>query len=281
MIFVTLSENTIMNTLDQEIPEFIYKYGTWDNILFRKLITEQLAYFASPKIYGEESDIIHKIDRGILDDNNRFQYYKNHYKDLYPKCSQNDIIQMANNALKNHVLTEDILRKTEHYWQEIYYEVIGLFCAGLTPYEKNLWDNFGLKAKGRTIISGICIKIDQKQAFPEMFGTGKKTSYGSPVLFNPLLTQSDISANKHVEDWLFTLPAEFCNENEYRIVRLFSKGESREVGIPKESIKQVILNPKMGKEKIQEIKECVQFILPDTEIKQIKISNRGSKLVSI
>lgn len=43
-----------MNTLDQEAPEFIYKYGTWDDILFRKLITEQLAYFASPEVYGEK-----------------------------------------------------------------------------------------------------------------------------------------------------------------------------------------------------------------------------------
>lgn len=270
-----------MNTLDQETPEFIYKYGTWDDILFRKLLTEQLAYFASPKIYGKEKDIIHKIDRSILDDNNRFQYYKNHYKDAYPNCPEDDINQMANNALKNYVLTEDRIREIEQTWQEIYHEVIGVFCAGLTPYEKILWDNFGLKAKGRPIISGICIKIDQKQAFPGMFGTGKKTSHGSPVLFNPLLTQSDISANKYAIDWLFTLPAEFCDENEYRIVRLFSKKESREVGIPKESIKQVILNSKMGKEKIQEIKECVQFILPDTEIKQLKKRGLEYNLVSI
>lgn len=270
-----------MNTLDQEAPEFIYKYGTWDDILFRKLITEQLAYFASPEIYGKEKDIIHKIDRSILEKKIRFLYYRNHYRNLYPNCSEDEINRMANNALKNYVLTEDIIRETEQTWQEIYYKVIGVFCAGLTPYEKILWENFGTKAKEKNIISGICIKIDQEQAFPGVFGTGKKTSHGSPVLFNPIHTQSDISENKYIIDWLFTLPAEFCDENEYRIVQLFCKNRSREVPIPKESIKQIILNPKMGKEKIQEIKQCVQSILPDTEIKQLKKRGAEYKLVSI
>ena len=93
---------------------------------------------------------------------------------------------------------------------------------------------------------------------------------------NPLLIfQSDTEAIKYAREFLFTLPADFCEENEYRIIRLFTKNESREIPIPKESIKLIILHPKMGPTKIKEIKESVQSILPDTEIKQLK--KRGSE----
>ena len=273
---------SIMNTLDQEAPEYIYKYGTWDDILFRKLITEQVAYFASPQIYREEADIKHKIDRSILEEDNRLQFYSNHYKKLCPLCSEDEITRMAKNALKNNIITEDKLLEVEQRWQKIYNELIGVFCTGLTPYEKILWRDFGGKAKEMNIISGICIKIDREQAFPEVFGTGKKTNYGSPILFNPLLIyQSDTEAEKYASEFLFTLPADFCDENEYRIVRLLKNNKDREIPIPKESIKQIILNPKMGKEKMQEIKKCIQFILPDTEIKQLKRSNQTYKLVTI
>ena len=100
---------SIMNTLDQEAPEYIYKYGTWDDILFRRLITEQVAYFASPEIYGKEQDIIHKIDRCVLDENNRLQFYRDHYKKQYPDCSEDEICRMAKNALKNNIITKDKL----------------------------------------------------------------------------------------------------------------------------------------------------------------------------
>ncbi len=272
-----------MNTLDQEAPKFIYKYGTWDNALFRKLITEQVTYFASPEIYGKEKDIIHKINRSVLEENNRLQFYSNHYKNLYPLCSEDEITRMAKNALKNYLVTEDLLRQTEQYWQDIYYKIIGVFCTGVTPYEDNLWKSFGeeKKAKGKNINSGICIKIDRELAFPGFFGTGKKTNYGSPVSFNPLLiSQSDTDAIKYVSEFLFTLPADLCDENEYRIVQLFSD-QNREIPIPKESIKQVILHHKVRTTKIKEIKESVQSILPDTEIKQLKKKGSGYKLVSI
>ena len=267
---------SIMNTLDQEAPEYIYKYGTWDDILFRRLITEQVAYFASPEIYGKEQDIIHKIDRCVLDENNRLQFYRDHYKKQYPDCSEDEICRMAKNALKNNIITKDKLSEFEQYWQKIYYELIGVFCTGRTPYEKILWRDFGKKAKGENSISGICIQIDRELAFSGLFGTGKKTDYGSPVSFNPLLIfQSDTEAIKYAREFLFTLPADFCEENEYRIIRLFTKNESREIPIPKESIKLIILHPKMGPTKIKEIKESVQSILPDTEIKQLK--KRGSE----
>ena len=270
-----------MNTLDQDAPEFIYKYGTWDNILFRKLITEQVAYFASPQIYGEEADIKHKIDRSILEENNRLQFYSNHHKKLCPLCSEDEITRMAKNALKNYLATENLLRQTEQYWQELYYKIIGVFCTGLTPYEEKLWRDFGEKTKEKNIISGICIKIDREQAFSGLSGTGKRTNYGPPVLFNPLLiSQSDTEAIKYASEFLFTLPADFCDENEYRIVQLFSN-QNREIPIPKESIKQVILHPKMGPTKITEIKECIQSILPDTKIKQLKKRGSKYKLVSI
>lgn len=296
-----------MNTLDQDAPEFIYKYGTWDNILFRKLITEQLAYFASPQIYGEEADIRHKIDRSILDENNRFQFYSSHYKNWYPNCSENEISRMAKNALKNNIITEDKLLDFEQRWQKLYYELIGVFCTGLTPYEENLWDEFGNKTKGSKIISGICIKIDTEQAFPGKRGTGKKPVHSSPVSFDPKsILESENASINYMTDFLFTLPAKFCDENEYRIFSLFLNKrfldslfnnripdlfsdnqifdlfpDNREVPIPKESIKEIILNAKMGKEKQQEIKECVQSILPDTEIKQLKKRGSEYKLVSI
>ena len=123
---------SIMNTLDQEAPEYIYKYGTWDDILFRRLITEQVAYFASPEIYGKEQDIIHKIDRCVLDENNRLQFYRDHYKKQYPDCSEDEICRMAKNALKNNIITKDKLSEFEQYWQKIYYELIGVFCTGRT-----------------------------------------------------------------------------------------------------------------------------------------------------
>lgn len=109
---------SIMNTLDQEAPEYIYKYGTWDDILFRRLITEQVAYFASPEIYGKEQDIIHKIDRCVLDENNRLQFYRDHYKKQYPDCSEDEICRMAKNALKNNIITKDKLSEFEQYWQK-------------------------------------------------------------------------------------------------------------------------------------------------------------------
>ena len=270
-----------MNTLDQDNPKFIYKYGTWDDILFRRLITEQVAYFASPEIYGKEQDIIHKIDRCVLDENNRLQFYRDHYKKQYPDCSEDEICRMAKNALKNNIITKDKLSEFEQYWQKIYYELIGVFCTGRTPYEKILWRDFGKKAKGENSISGICIQIDRELAFSGLFGTGKKTDYGSPVSFNPLLIfQSDTEAIKYAREFLFTLPADFCEENEYRIIRLFTKNESREIPIPKESIKRIILHPEMGTTKRKEIKESAQsFGIED--IKQLKRDKSGYKLVSI
>lgn len=271
-----------MKTLNQDTPEFIYKYGTWDNILFRKLITEQVAYFASPQIYGEGKDIKHKIDRCILDENNRLQFYSSYYKNKYQNCSENEISRMAKNALKNNIITEDKLLDFEQRWQKRYYELIGVFCTGFTSYEQKLWDGFAKKTPEKNIISGICIKIDREQAFSGLFGTGKKTNYGSPVLFNPfLILQSDTEAIKYVNEFLFTLPADYCDENEYRIIQLFPPNKNREVPIPKESIKEVILHPEMGPTKIKEIKESVQSILPDTEIKKLKKKGSEYKLVSI
>lgn len=266
-----------MNTLDQDAPEFIYKYGTWDNILFRKLITEQVAYFASPQIYGEEADFTHKLNVDyILNKENRFNYYKSCYYNEYKQCPINDIIQMARNAVKRRPLTKDVIIQHEKKWQDKYNNAIGVFCTGLGYQEKNLWNIFANKADGYSTISGVCVKIDREQAFPGQYGTGKKIDYDNPVLCNLI----DGDYNSYFEKALFTLPSKFCNENEYRIVRSFSD-QNREIPIPKESIKQVILHPKMGPTKITEIKESIQSILPDTEIKQLKKRGSEYKLVSI
>lgn len=267
-----------MNTLDQEAPEFIYKYGTWDDILFRKLITEQLAYFASPEVYGEKNDFTHKLNVDyILNKANQFNYYKSYYYDEYKRYPIDDIIQMARNAVIRRPLTKDDIILHEKKWQYKYNNAIGVFCTGLSYQEKNLWNIFANKTKGHNMISGVCVKIDREQAFPGKYGTGKKIDYDAPVLCNLI----DGDYNSYFEKALFTLPSKFCEENEYRIVLCFEENESREVSISKESIKQIILNPKMGKEKIQEIKECVQSILPDTEIKQLKKRGAEYKLVSI
>ena len=53
------------------------------------------------------------------------------------------------------------------------------------------------------------------------------------------------------------------------------------IPIPKESIKLIILHPKMGTTKREEIKESAQSFLPHIDIKQLKRDKSGYKLVSI
>lgn len=267
-----------MNTLGQITPEFIYKYGTWDDILFRKLITEQVAYFASPKIYGERNDFIHKLNIDyILNEKNRFHYYKSYYQNKCKQCPIDDINQMARNAVRRRPLTKEDIIQHEKKWQDKYNNAIGVFCTGLNYMEKNLWDLFANKTKGYNTISGICVQIDREQAFSGIYGTGKKIDYDDPALCNLI----DEDYNSYFEKALFTLPSDFCKENEYRIVLYFEENKSREIPIPKESIKLIILHPKMGTTKREEIKESAQSFLPHIDIKQLKRDKSEYKLVSI
>lgn len=119
---------------------------------------------------------------------------------------------MAKNALKNNIITKDKLSEFEQYWQKYTMNLLVYFAQD-EPLMKKYYGEIWKKAKGENSISGICIQIDRELAFSGLFGTGKKTDYGSPVSFNPLLIfQSDTEAIKYAREFLFTLPADFAKK---------------------------------------------------------------------
>lgn len=270
-----LSYNNISDLeVDEIFPKILYKYRNFKNEHHKKLILNQEIYLSKPSEFLCPYDMKYVIDKEYaMNELNRRKYYKDYLNldSLYDSKIDNLII--------NNPITDALLQSHENSLQQNYDEIFGVFSASETYRNQRLWNDFGDNKKG------FCVGIEYLKAIPMNYGGFRSRISYVKTEDLPKSKLLDIEGTdefvKSFLNWIFTLPQQYSEEQEYRFTKtIFNETERKKI-IPKESIYEIIIGEKMSKTDRTELIELVESNLPHTKIKRLKYMNGGLQEIII
>jgi hypothetical protein len=260
--------------VNEIFPKILYKYRSFKNENHRKVILNQEIYLSKPSEFLCPYDMNYVIDKEyVMKELNRRKYYKNYFNldSLYNSTIDKLII--------DNPITEDLLERHQNLLKENYDEIFGVFSTSETYRNKRLWSEFGDNKKG------FCVGIDFLKAIPLDYGGFRsRISYVKPEDLPKSKVLDVEGMDEYVKSflaWIFTLPQQYSDEQEYRFSKtIFNETERRKI-IPKESIYEIIIGENMSKTDREELIELVDSNLPQTKIKRLKYMRGGLQEIII
>lgn len=253
--------------LDEIIPKIVYKYRSFKNENHKKIITNQEIYLAKPSEFNCFYDMNYIIDKEYVQNElNRRKYYSKYLKTSDLNNSK------INNLIKNIPITNDYLIEFENSIKKSYDELFGVFSTSENYKNQRLWKDFGDNRKG------FCVGIDLIKAIPINEGLRGRIDY---------VNQDKMPQNKLLDiegsdefvrsyfNWIFTLPNQYIDEQEYRFVKIIVSNIERKRIIPKESICEIIIGEKMSNSDREELIKMIKEHLPHVKMKRLKYGNKG------
>ncbi|MCK8143429.1 hypothetical protein MW871_16175 [Flavobacterium sp. I-SCBP12n] len=258
---------------EEIVPKIVYKYRDFNDVNHKKIIQNQEIYLSKSSKFNCPYEMDVKIDREyVKDELNRRKYYQNFLKlsSLYdPEIER---------LLKEVIITDEKLTNHENLLKEEYDKMFGVFSMSETYRNKRLWKDFGANKKG------FCVGIDFLKAIPINEGFRGRINYVKREEL-PKKKILDIEGiDKYIMsflDWIFTLPEQYYEEQEYRFTKTINSDLERFKKISKESIYEIIIGEKMSKTNQKEIIEMINIYLPNTKIKKLIYSKIGFKEIVI
>lgn len=220
-----------------KVPPVIYKYRDWENNFHKKILTENLIWFASPKSLNDPFDIRAPYRFNYDEVNHPLFYYNLRkcaaiaFKDVptdsreFNAICENQLDRIKNNPQK---WFEDQFREIR---ESNIYDPIGLFSTSIDPANEVMWANYGSNGKG------VCVGFDTVELVRSVrVGFGPVIYQDSPLLYSFILgrpvTENDEYQHKHSK-WSY--------EEEFRLITFIKKDSDRLIYIPLDSIKEVVL----------------------------------------
>lgn len=235
-----------------ELPEYVYKYITWEKDYHKRILLLNEIYFPSTRKFNDPFDSTVPFRYDLGDDEQILKLYIEHISHDQPNLNEEIVKEMAKNELrKNDVRDQDRIQYNINVQREFAATKFGIFSVSTKMDNILLWSHYSDLHKGicvrfnckkfREFIENDCVKndliiywdyVDYQSDYPTLnpFEFDLINSYTKSLL---------IKSN----DWNY--------ESELRFILFDSPNKS--IVIPDGVIDQIILGCRISKENEKDI----------------------------
>jgi hypothetical protein len=244
------------------LPKTLYKYRTWNDFNHRKLLLNREVFLADPNSFEDEFDCKIPVRYDLLSDNEFFEKCFTISKLKFPNLSINDHLENVK-KIANQDIKKKITKNQNFRFRELNSR-LGVLSLTANFQNEDMWKKYGDNFKG------FCIGFDPEVIF-QFFDGGGSVNYVdelpiiSPTPIHDVLTQNILQTYTKLKKWSF--------EQEYRTY-IFDNDpielKNRQVQLPSEAFKEIILGKKMSKIIENEIIDSIPIELKNISIIKFK-----------
>lgn len=199
------------------MPEIIYKYRSWENLIQRRSITNNECFFASPKNLNDPLELVNQCHYELMKYDDKIKFIARIFKENNMHESEQERIKNAikwidSDSKKSFI---DFKKHGRKFTRDLR-KIIGVFSTAKSGNNNHLWTNYANNYKG------FCIGYDHDELINYLDKKYKGTSRGDVVyreLFPIIIPNSD--------SFMYDLPQicliktiDWSLEDEYRLLKL-------------------------------------------------------------
>lgn len=243
-------------------PKKLYKFRTWNDINHKKLITQNLLYFAKPSSFEDPLDCKSLITYDILTYDEKMSLIKyNLKKRSLINFSNGQLEQKAKELYKSSYLNDNykIQKHREETFRQ-FNEQAGILCLTSNTENPKMWEKYADFNKG------FCVGFNTSVLVKIFKACG-------PVIYEdnlPVVLPEPIhSKDQQLIFQVFYKEKKWSFEDEYRALIFHDKRltlKERVLTIPKDAFSEIILGSQMSDKESDEIQSIVHKKMPHVSI---------------
>lgn len=250
---------------DFNLPPMIYKYRHWSDDYHKRFITEREVYLASAETFEDELDCRNPTRFDLLTKQQIYDYFFWSSQNENPKFTRQQHRKFSRQwAKESDVNHPKIVKKWMDQSIKDYYAHEGILSLTENWNNPDMWNAYADNEKG------FCIGYDTKILFNHLGGGGEVIYVDElPEILPEPFMQPEVAMQRRV--YYKTKKWEF--EDEYRTKKFWpnpAKPSDRQIKLPKETFKQIILGDNISDSDRAEIKESVLEHIGEIEIVERK-----------
>lgn len=237
-----------------ELPEYVFKYITWEKEFHKKILLENEIFFPSARKFNDPFDSTVPLRYDLSNDDQIFNLYVEHIRHDHPNLTDDEVKRMARNELKNNDVRNP---ERNQYYIDVQREFaatkFGIFSTSTKMDNILLWSHYS------NLHRGVCIRFNCKK-FREFIETDCVKNgliiYWEYVDYQnkyPTLNPFDFNNVESYTKSLLIKSDDWRYESELRFL-LFDLPD-KAIIIPDGIIDQIILGCRISKENEKEIVE--------------------------
>lgn len=138
-----------------ELPKYLYKYISWDNLNHRKIILDNEIYFSSVRKFNDPFDSTVPFRYELGSDEQVLKYYSELIRQENPHLSEKEVISLAQDELMNNdIRDEERISYNISVQREFIANKFGVFSASKIFDSILMWSHYANHHKG------LCIRFD-------------------------------------------------------------------------------------------------------------------------
>jgi len=259
---------------EMNLPNTVYKYRDWNAEFHPAIITNQQVFFASPKSFEDSLDCKISIRYDLLTEQDIYDKYLSESKRINSNWTRQQHRAFARDWTKHSPL-KDKNKLAQHQIEafEGFNMRFGVLSLTANPSNNDMWIKYSANH------SGFCIGFDPIITF-KFFGGGGEVKYYDelPIIYptpkHDMETQHFLQVFSKLKKWEF--------EQEYRVHKFHYEpnGLQRQIILPKEAYKEIILGAKIEKKTKEEIIDAVRKDLSHIQIKQASLGEDNKIIIA-
>ena len=238
-----------------KLPEYVYKYISWEKDYHRKIVLENKIFFSSVKNFNDpfDSTIPLRYDKGT--DEQIFDLFVQEIRRNNPNLTDDEVKRVARNELRNDDVRNDKrIQNTIDNQREIIATKYGIFSTSCKYDSVLMWSHYS------NLHKGLCIRfnceklrdyIENECPKNDWIIVWYKAEYSKDY---PVLNPFELSDEDQIIKSLIIKSAIWIYEEEIRFI-LFTY-PNKELTLPYGIIDQIILGCKICRE---DKKELIEF----------------------
>lgn len=242
-------------------PKILYKYRDWTNKFHKTLLTETKVYLASPKSFEDPLDCHVPEDFPEPKDVPSLLYKMSYNADRLPIATHAERLKYVQKHLQTSPLLSPLgrIQLAQEFYQE-FCDIFGVLSLTADPNSDDMWEKYGANYKG------FCVGFDIDLLENAVGGAG-------PVIYTDELPHvryfKDSDMEQHIKN-VFFKEKKWRFEQEYRAHKIWNhkaSNEERNIQLPPEAIKEIIIGKDMDEKSKNEIIELAKLKYPQATIK--------------
>lgn len=248
-----------------ELPEFIYKYRSWNDEFHKRFITHREIFFASPGTFEDKFDCYNPTRFDLLTKKQIYDYFMWSSVNDNPNFTRQQHRHFARDWSKTSAVNDKEYTKAfmENSVKE-YYHHQGILSLTENYNNDFMWDKYADNDKG------FCIGYNTKLLFNHI-GMGGPVEYVDelPIIFpEPIMDIFTASRNR-----VFFKHKKWKEEEEYRASKFFPNKANigdRQIKIPENAFNRIIIGNSMAESDKDELKKEIIKNIGEIEIVERK-----------
>jgi hypothetical protein len=246
---------------DFPLPKTIYKYRDWEDDYHKRFITEREVFMASASSFEDELDCNNPTRFDLLSEKQVYDYFLFDSKEKQPNYTRQQHRNFARHwAKKSPIRDKKYVTEEMKYNVQSYYEHEGILSLTENCNNDEMWLKYANKERG------FCVGYNTLEMF-QYLGGGGEVEYVNklPEIYPFPFMQSEIAMRNRaffkLKKWGF--------EEEYRTKKFWphvATIQDRQIKLPKEAFKHIILGNKISEVNEKELTESVKKHIGNIEI---------------